>query len=278
MSYWIITDSGKVISRTSVEHVVHSDHLDEAKRKEIDAFNEKLKEILDDGDFILNEDQEFQGMYLDDVEVDDRNANLGIQHGDDMTPTAEEYGDMIVDERPDDDDEDVIDNYLNAELLLDVSTNNERRGRVIKRAKGNSGEPIGRAHANPLFDTRQYEIEFTDGTRERYQANVIAENMYAQVDAEGHQYQILDEITDHRKDHTAIPISEGTITSHNGTVKPKVTTRGWQLLVQFKDGTLDWVKLKDLKESNLIELAEYAVANQLVEELAFKWWVPHVLR
>jgi ribosomal protein L31E len=48
--------------------------------------------------------------------------------------------------------------------------------------------------------------------------------------------------------------------------------------VQFKDGTLDWVKLKDLKESNPIELAEYAVANRLVEEPAFKWWVPHVLR
>ena len=98
MSYWIITDSGKVISRTSVEHVVRSDHLNEVKRKEIDAFNEKLKEILDDNDFTLNEDQEFQGMYLDDVEVDDRNTNLGIRHGDDTTPTAEEYGDMIVDE------------------------------------------------------------------------------------------------------------------------------------------------------------------------------------
>jgi hypothetical protein len=36
--------------------------------------------------------------------------------------------------------------------------------------------------------------------------------------------------------------------------------------------------LKDLKASNPIELAEYAVGNQLVEEPAFRWWVKDALR
>jgi hypothetical protein len=36
--------------------------------------------------------------------------------------------------------------------------------------------------------------------------------------------------------------------------------------------------LKSLKVSNPIELAEYAVANCIAEELAFKWWVSHMLR
>jgi hypothetical protein len=53
---------------------------------------------------------------------------------------------------------------LNAELIFDVGTNNERRGRVIKRARGLDGEPLGRAHTNPLIDTREYDIEFSDGT------------------------------------------------------------------------------------------------------------------
>ena len=64
---------------------------------------------------------------------------------------------------------------------------------------------------------REYEVEFTDGTREKYQANVIAENMYAQVDDEGLQYLLLQEITDHRKGNSAVPISEGTVRSANGT-------------------------------------------------------------
>ena len=45
----------------------------------------------------------------------------------------------------------------------------------------------------------------------------------------------------------------------------------------WKDKSKCWVKLKDLKASNPIELAEYAMANQIVEGPAFKWWVPNTL-
>jgi hypothetical protein len=100
---------------------------------------------------------------------------------------------------------------------------------------------------------------------------VIAENMYAQVDDEGNMFQLLDEIMDHKKDDTAIDIANGTVTSANGNVKPKITTQGWQLLVSWRDKSTSWVKLKDLKESNPVELAEYAVANRIAEEPAFKW-------
>jgi hypothetical protein len=41
----------------------------------------------------------------------------------------------------------------------------------------------------------------------------------------------------------------------------------------WKDKSTSWVKLKDLKASNPIELAEYAVVNRIAEEPAFKWWV-----
>jgi hypothetical protein len=36
--------------------------------------------------------------------------------------------------------------------------------------------------------------------------------------------------------------------------------------------------LRNIKESNPIQVAEYAVANKLVEEAAFAWWVPNVLK
>jgi hypothetical protein len=149
---------------------------------------------------------------------------------------------------------------------------------VIKRAKGISGEAVGRAHANPFFDTREYEVEFTDGTIEQYAVNVIAENMYAQVDDEGNMFQLLDEIMDHKKDDTVIDIANGTVTTSSGNMKPKITTQGWQLLVLWKDKLTSWVKLKDLKAPNPVELAEYAVANWIAEEPAFKWWVSNTLR
>ena len=47
---------------------------------------------------------------------------------------------------------DAFDQYLGAQLLLPQG--NERvPGRVTKRLKGPTGQPLGTAHANPLLDT-----------------------------------------------------------------------------------------------------------------------------
>jgi hypothetical protein len=59
---------------------------------------------------------------------------------------------------------------------------------------------------------------------EKYQANVIAKNMYAQVDDKGNKFLLLKEITDHRSDSSAIQIADGTVQSANGIEKPKKTT------------------------------------------------------
>ena len=73
------------------------------------------------------------------------------------TPAVDEYGDMIVPELPyvDDEEVDFADKYLNTGLLFDEGTGDERH----RRAKGILGEPIGRAHTNPLFDTHEYVVE-----------------------------------------------------------------------------------------------------------------------
>jgi hypothetical protein len=73
-----------------------------------------------------------------------------------------------------------------------------------------------------FLDTREYEVEFTNGNIEQYAMNVVANNMYAQVDDKGNMFQLLDEIMDH-KDDTAIDIAYGTVTLANGNVKPKIT-------------------------------------------------------
>ena len=80
----------------------------------------------------------------------------------------------------------------------------------------------------------------------------------------------MSEITNHKKDALAVDKQD----NNNG----KPTTRGWKLLVEWKDGSSNWVPLVELKESNPIEVAEYAVANIIDDQPAFKWWVPKVLR
>ena len=76
----------------------------------------------------------------------------------------------------------------------------------------------------------------------------------------------------------AIKRSNGFIKSQNGNTHKKMTTRGWKLQVEWKDGSVSWVPLKDLKASNPVELAEYAVANDISDEPAFNWWVKDTLR
>ena len=133
-----------------------------------------------------------------------------------ITTTDEDYGDMITGERPELDGEEAIDKYLNVELISDFGSVNERRGRVAKHSQGLDSEAVGRAHANPFFDTREYDIEFMDGSVDKYTVNLITENMSAQVDDEVNQYLLMNEITDHSKENTAIPISDGMTRGHNG--------------------------------------------------------------
>ena len=55
-----------------------------------------------------------------------------------------------------------------------------------------------------------------------------------------------------------------------------MTTKGQELCVNWKDGSSNWVALKDLKESYPIELAQYSINNNIDHHPAFAWWVPYV--
>ena len=83
---------------------------------------------------------------------------------------------------------------------------------------------------------------------------------------------------DHRTSEETIKKRQGTYVTETGNIRKKRTTAGWEILVQWKDNTHDWIKLKDLKESYPVELMEYATRKKIDEEPAFAWWVPHVCR
>jgi hypothetical protein len=75
------------------------------------------------------------------------------------------------------------DQYIGMELALPRGDDGEMiHARVTKRMRNEEGQPIGTAHNNPLLDSRRYEIEYIDGNVEELTANIIAENIIAQVD------------------------------------------------------------------------------------------------
>jgi hypothetical protein len=68
----------------------------------------------------------------------------------------------------------------------------------------------------PILDSREYEVEFPDGATDVFTANIIAENLYSQVDSEGNSYSILEEIIDHKSDSTAVSKDDGYETTKQG--------------------------------------------------------------
>ena len=64
----------------------------------------------------------------------------------------------------------------------------------------------------------------------------------------------------------------------NGGKCRKETTKGWEILLQGKDGPTTWESLKDVKECYPVQLSEYAHQKKISNEPAFAWWVPQVLK
>jgi hypothetical protein len=147
-------------------------------------------------------------------------------------------------------------------------------GRVIKRKRDSDGNLIGKSHQDPLLDTSLYEVELEDGRVEAFSANLIAESMYEQVDDEGAIQRIVDEIVDHKRMGDAIHSDD----NYDSLGNQRKTTKGWKLCIRWKDGSTSWERLATMKDGYPIETSEYAVANKLVSEPAFSWWVPQVLK
>ena len=74
------------------------------------------------------------------------------------------------------------------------------------------------------------------------------------------------------------PFDDKFFVSNTSRKSLRKTTKGWNFLCLWKDGSTTWSPLKDLKESNLVDIAEYVVGNRISEESAFAWWVPYTLK
>jgi hypothetical protein len=57
-----------------------------------------------------------------------------------------------------------------------------------------------------------------------------------------------DIIIDHDVSDTAVPRHQFQVWDKSGCLGPKKTTKGWRILVEWKDGTTTRAFLKDLKE------------------------------
>ena len=269
MSFWILTQEGQVLSRTTVQRVTNLEmQLDETKqrRKEYDRL---IAERLGSADNYIE-----QGKTVPSEWIDESDYDPVFQEEFESVTSDPNLPEADADFTPDAYD----DTYLNMELGLPRGGGEVEFARVVKRLRDKDGLPIGTANDNPILDTRVYEVEFPDGHRASLAANTIAENLFSQVDPEGNRHVLFDEIIDHRRNGNEVKMEDAFVTTKTGTRRRRETTVGWDILIQWKDGSSTWTALKDVKNAYPVQLAEYAVASNIANEPAFAWWVPFTLR
>jgi hypothetical protein len=71
------------------------------------------------------------------------------------------------------------DEYIGAQRMVPFP-DGRMQGKIVKRAKDNNGNPIGRRHDNYLLNARRYKVELANGTVDEYYASGIAENLFSQ--------------------------------------------------------------------------------------------------
>ena len=76
-----------------------------------------------------------------------------------------------------------------------------------------------------------------DGHKASLSANAIAENLFAQVDDEGNRFVLFDAIVEHRVNGKQLTQSKNIITTKSGGKRYKQSTEGWEILLQWKDGS-----------------------------------------
>ena len=261
LCYYIITARGQVLARTTVQPFTNEEMRSPDNKLKMKEFDMKLNTSIRNDEFVIHDGAE-PGRLLD--ELDDELDQFTPYEPEAEMPEADDFDDESFDE------------YLSARIILPKGDKYEK-ATVVRRKRDIHGNPMGKSDTNPKMDTRMYEVQFSDGTVQEYTVNLIAESIYSQVDSEGKEHLILDEIESHRSDDSAVTKDDSNTGCVVNCPKGPPTTRGWKFLVKWKDNTTSWVSLKDLKVSDPIKVAEYTINNKIDDQPAFSWWVHDVL-
>ena len=165
MCYYVLTKSGRVVSRSSVWKATNLELQTENVKGIFDEFDTTIKQIVKDDNFPVDGDKPDPEMWADLADADeDFQEEFFKVYGDENVKEADDFTPEIMDNT-----------YLNMELSLPRDGEEPAFAKVRKRMKDDNGNPVGRAHQNPILDTRMFEVEFLDGTTQAMAANVIAE-------------------------------------------------------------------------------------------------------
>lgn len=277
-AHYILSSNGKVVTRSTVILIPESEKATSSMSERMLLHTTKVESLI--GNFAQStldhteakSDEPYSDLFHDD-QFDDE--DIEPQEVDDLGNPI-----IIPDVDSPNNDEAFVEND---DQMVGLRVPIERGGEVIEgtirqRKRNADGSLVGTSNPNRALDTRIYEVEFPDGSYNEYATNVLIENLYAHIDDNGSHHAMLKGIINHKCDNSVISKDNGTYVDIHGVTKKVITTKGWSINVEWSDGTSSWVPLALVKESNPLECAQYAKSRNLLDEPAFAWWCPYVLK
>jgi hypothetical protein len=212
-----------VISRTIVQNITQLEKETDESKKDIKEFDAEISRRF----------KEEEDLSYDGAKPNPENRSEYLAHDPDF---QEEFDNKVNDSTVPEADADFTpdefdDTYLSMKLAIPRDGDGPEFATVTKRLMDKDGLPIGKTNNNPILDTRMYEVEYQHGHKASLAANVIAENMFAQVNDEGNRHVLFDEIVDHRTDGSEVKQQDAYLTTCNENKRRRETTMGWEILV-----------------------------------------------
>ena len=167
MVNYILQHNGYVIVHSTICNLSKEEWLDENERKQCDKFEEEEYKILgcfDESLVHLVASDEMEEPLTEDVPAADVNP------GNDDVYCPNELTGMDV--------------YLSHGDHTEIA-------KVLGRKRNADGNFVGRKHANPIFDSRIFVVEFPDGELKDIGYNILAEHLHSQMDDEGNIYKLF---------------------------------------------------------------------------------------
>ena len=103
---------------------------------------------------------------------------------------------------------------------------------MTEHSRDHKGNIIGRSNANPILDTREYEVKFEDGDVTELTANAVDELIYTMCNENIDHILLFDAIVDHRKNDNAMKRAEQKFVDFKGKQQYKRSTKCWEICVR----------------------------------------------
>ena len=243
MAQAVLKENGKIVPRRTLRKLTESEIGSEVEAQKRQSFDDNIKHVLGDSMTVV-EDIPLM------LSEDDFAAEPEVEEDDEFLSFSEDpihkYGTLT--------DQPLHDEILHAELSM-YDDEVKKVCNVIGRSKDQENG-IGKYDPNILLDMTLYDVKFNDGKITRYMANTIAQNIFDQVDNDGYLTTKFNSIRNHRKSVDVIEKNKSTLKTQSGKTRLIKSTVGWNLLVEFTDGTSQWIPLRIFKEVNPIKTAD----------------------